>query len=302
MSDLAPWMSALADTTAAGAVVMATIQANRQRFAQDWIKQVLRALERDEDDVQAAIVADPALGELIYNAWDAASQSASEEKRAVLARVVTAAIRGDAGTAIDELPYLQRAVAALEPPDLRLLVVLAQPSLDSAQLQGTSLIGAMTPQDLERAWPESAELLAPMLAALSRQGLIDDIGRGTIDSIQAWSLNVHGRKLLRFLDGPGVGWLDEAEVTAVLENPSLMVIKNLGPGLAHDVELDGPRNAGGHLLWSDGPPGKSALPAGRQVRYGLRERSEDPYPATVKILWCDGRGPRQREVVLPSPK
>jgi hypothetical protein len=85
--------------------------------AGDRLGQDLKELSGLSDEELRRLVEDnPVVAEIVGRAWEAAAESASQDKRRLLAKVAAAAIRGDATAQVDELQFLLRTVTELDPP------------------------------------------------------------------------------------------------------------------------------------------------------------------------------------------
>jgi hypothetical protein len=116
----------------------------------------------------------------------------------VLSKVLADGIRDDAVVDTDML--LVRTLADIEKPHLQVLQQVAQDRtgepVDLKGWQAGDLVGVL---------PHVALVLDPVLAVLSRHGLIDDETRGTYDRPheQRWVLTGYGRRCLKLLEEAG---------------------------------------------------------------------------------------------------
>lgn len=206
----------------------------------------------------------------------------------MLAKVVATAIHSPASEVVDPSPHLLRTIALLEPSEVKLLTLIARPAPDTGHHAYTRLEGAMTQEDLAKLWPGAEELLTPMLATLTREGLIRDAAVGTYGfSESAWRVTQYGLRLLRFLPVDS-GWLDSAQISVVLQSDTELTVLNLGPGTAHRITLSAvrphgsqdTRYVGGH------PPTPFALDPGEERVIKLQPApigGSPPYVVTVEL-------------------
>ncbi len=290
------------------AVLFQGVQRARREWAEDWPKLVESLSDLTPGDIHRVMEANPVIAEMVGVAWETAAQTATEEKRWLLARVVVEAMKGPDDAEVDKLPFLLRTVVALEPAHMRLLVFIGTPRPGKGQMVHTRLEGYSTPDELRTLWPQAADLVEPMTALLLREGLIENRAAGSWDGGPAWGLTGYGRQLLRFLpeDADWARRLDTAEIVVRLEGNLELVVRNLGPGWAQSVELVLPRRSDGNSIIAR-PTSPSGLPAEEVETATFDIRAEEEkvfhlFPATVgdrppydiTVKWRDVRGHRSR--------
>lgn len=289
----------------AGGVVAALFHAvtgARREWATSWPRLVQELADLDGGEIGRIVQEHPQIAELVGNAWETASRTATEEKRWLLARVAAQAIKGPDDTRIDELALIVRTVAALDPSHVTLLVVIAQPSPGKGQLADSVLEGAVTDADLRELWPEVGDLAGPLLSVLQREGLIKDVGTGTWDNPQAWSVTDYARRFLRFLPGDQGrpdDWLERAEVLLRLPQRSDFSVRNLGPAPAATVRVRLIREGGFDIHSFELPPDELPPGTGFGISNDLLLANEPPF--NFWVTWRDGRGLHDCLVTLHPP-
>ena len=241
------------------------------------------------------------LAELVGYAWEAAARTASEEKRWMLARIAVAGLRGETDDAeVDPLPLFLRTVEALDPPHLRLLVLIATPKPGTGQMTGTALEGFLRAADLEELWPGAKGLIKPLLAVLERENLIENRAIGTWDYEPAYGISAYGRRFLRYLPGEPLEELDHARITVSMPSTTELLIRNVGLATAHHVTIPEPGSVDAISLYEGGkPPEPFDLPAGEAVKIAVRPptmASSPPYH--MALVWTDGRGEQSQRFVV----
>jgi hypothetical protein len=193
--DVPAWVQGAAE---AGALYMA-VRGRRQKQAIDWARILKELSGLSDEEFRRAIEDHPVIAELVGRAWEAAAETASEDKRRLLAKVVAATLRGDSDALVDDAPFLLRTVVALEPAHVALLVVIATPRLDETR--------SANPWEVDRKemmlrWKAPEYLLHPALAALEREGLVDG-KRGLGGGVGHWTLHPYGTRFFQFLKEAG---------------------------------------------------------------------------------------------------
>jgi hypothetical protein len=193
------WVQAAAE---AGALYMA-IRGRWQQQAIDWAKELKRLSGMTTHEVRQVVEDSPALAELVGLAWEEAARSASEDKRRLLAKVVAAALRGDAAAEdLDDLQFLLRAVIALDPAHVTLLVVIATPRAVQQAEPDERVYHSVRIGEMRDRWPGPPDLMSPALAALEREGLIRR--RENFQGlVLLWELRPYGRRFFDFLERAG---------------------------------------------------------------------------------------------------
>jgi hypothetical protein len=196
--DLPGWIGAA--TGAAGLYL--GLRDRQQQQALDWARTLEELAGLPPDELRHVIEDNPVIAQMVDLAWEEAARTASEEKRRLLAKVVVAAIRGDADAEVDALPFLLRAVMALDPAHVMLLVILATPERTAWQTDDDPPEPGTEWEELSRRWAGPTDLLHPALAALEREGLIDG-KRGIGGGVGWWALRPFGRRFFDFLERSG---------------------------------------------------------------------------------------------------
>jgi hypothetical protein len=148
--DVPGWLQAAGE---AGALYLA-VRGRRQAQAVDWARTLKELSGLSEEELRRLVEDNPVIAEIVGRAWEAAAETASDDKRRLLAKVAAAAIRGDAAAEVDELQLLLRTVIELDPPHITLLVAISR--------HGGS------PEQITASWPSRPELFRAAVAALDR--------------------------------------------------------------------------------------------------------------------------------------
>jgi hypothetical protein len=195
LGDMPAWIGA-----ATGAASLYLGLRDRQQAQALDFAQVLEQLAGLPPEQLRQVVEDnPVIAQMVDLAWEEAARTASEDKRRLLAKVVAAALRGDADAEIDALPFLLRTVMALDPAHVTLLVVVATPKQQSYwQTDDDPPEFGIEYDELRRRWPAARDLLYLALAALEREGLIRAVG-GFDGERRSWALRSYGRRFFDFL-------------------------------------------------------------------------------------------------------
>jgi hypothetical protein len=278
--DVPTWLQGIGGLAQVGHVVW-TIQMNRARALVDGIRD---SSNLDDDEIAARIEAQPQLASLLLHAIEEAMRARTDEQLQLLAKVIAAAVAGD-DARIDASAVYLRTAGGLDPADLRVLTAIATPAPDLYPDSG--LVGARRQSDLAERLPNDQQtLLLPIVSALTREGLIEDVALGTVGYQPAWRATAYAFEFLRFLPNPPVEWR-HASLAAVARSHGL-VVRNLGMVDAElttlSATIDGrslcrpltdaiPIPAG----WVTKRPMNLDLPANGVVR--------------IRIEWTDGTGP-----------
>jgi hypothetical protein len=186
------------------AAVYTAVQQHRQRQALDWGVTYERLAGLEHEDLRRIVEDNPAVAELVWTAWEAAADTASLDKRRLLAKVAAAAVRGDADADVDELQFLLRTVIALDPAHVTLLVLIGQ--LEVTYPKASDPVDRRAARaELEDNWRSPPDLMDPALAALEREGLahsVMDYGGAQ----RGWKLHPYGRRFLDHLLVDEGGW------------------------------------------------------------------------------------------------
>lgn len=178
----------------------------RQTQARDWgqVLEELAGLEREE--LRRIVEDNPAVAEIVGDAWEEAARTASDNKRYLLARVAAAALRGDATPGqVDALQLLLRTVIDLDSTHVALLVSISatedgrpRPAVED-QEDVVPDGAAPSRAEVVAKWPSSPDLLNPALSTLEREGLIQRlIGLGGGGRL-GYVLTPYGRRFLDYL-------------------------------------------------------------------------------------------------------
>jgi hypothetical protein len=183
--DVPGWLQGAAE---AGALYLA-VRGRRQAQAVDWARQLKELSDLSEEELRRLVEDKPVLAEIVGRAWQAAAETASHDKRRLLAKVASAAITGDAAAQVDELQILLRTVIDLDQHHVALLVVVHQAG------GSTYHLGVM--------WTGPPDLRDAALATLQQAGLVHQqyqLMGGLTDS---WRLTAYGNRFLAFLQETG---------------------------------------------------------------------------------------------------
>jgi hypothetical protein len=188
LGNVPEWIQGAAE---AGALYLA-VRGRRQQQALDWAATLKELSGLSDEELRHVVGDNPVVAEIVGRAWEAAAETASQDKRRLLAKVAAAAIRGDADAQVDELPFLLRTVTELDPAHITLLV-----RVDEHEY-------AANAQDLvDASWPTHPELLEPALSTLERAGLIHQPSYIKGEPRESWFLTNYGRRFLTFLQETG---------------------------------------------------------------------------------------------------
>jgi hypothetical protein len=291
-----------------GPVLFRSIQRVRIKQAQEWPTIVQDLAQLSPEASQEVLDTNPAITQLIGRAWATATESTAEGNRRLLAKVGAEAIKDPTNNdRLDELRFLERALATLEPPHIRLLIAIGRPRQETGQFVQTQLEGYLTPADLIHVWPEAREFILPMTALLAREGLIENRGADTFAGVPAWGVSPFGRRFLAFLaDEPA--WnadVEGAEIALRLEEAGpvgypKLVARNLGPGMATEIQIAFPtRRDGRSILVDDAHPEPFELLPEQEQSFALYPYTiSDHPPYSVKVRWYDSHGVRARVQTL----
>jgi hypothetical protein len=190
LGDVPAWIN-----TATSAASLYLGLRNRHRAqALDFARVLEQLAGLSPEKLRRTVEDNPVIAQMVDLAWEEAARTASEDKRRLLAKVVAAAMRGDADAEIDHLPFLLRAVMALDPAHVTLLAIVATPR----QAVEEGPLGALGRAELLDRWTAAEDLLDPALAALEQQALIGIIGPY---GSGWWTLRPFGRRFFDFLHG-----------------------------------------------------------------------------------------------------
>jgi hypothetical protein len=204
LGDVPAWIGA---GTGAASLYLG-LRGRRQAQAVDWARQLKELSGLSDEELRRLVEDNPVIAEIVGRAWEAAAETSSHDKRRLLAKVASAAIRGDAAAAqVDELPFLLRTVIALEPSHVTLLVAILMPREGRGQFAGQKIVGSVQ-RDEMLARSSAPDLLDPALSVLDREGLIERSGSFLGENAK-WTVNGYGLRFFAFLQETG-----EAEPTS----------------------------------------------------------------------------------------
>jgi hypothetical protein len=195
LGDVPAWIGA---GTGAASLYLG-LRGRRQQQAASWAAMVEELAGLTDLELRRAVEDNPVVAEIVGRAWEAAAETANEDKRRLLAKVATAAIRGDAIARVDDLQLLLRTVMALDSAHVTLLVVIGTPRPGRGQMAEHRTVGYVRQQELRDRWPSNLALLQPALATLEREGLITRSNLATESGEFPYSLNGYGAYFLHFL-------------------------------------------------------------------------------------------------------
>lgn len=197
LGDVPEWVGALA---AAGGLAWQAIGRHQRAQALDFIDLVQRTAQVDGDGLAEAIHGNARVAEVFNRLWTAAAASASHDKRQLLARIATDALRGHKDdTMLDDLMVLADTTEAVQPYHVGLLATMARPRPGRGQMSGHLITGTWSLAELQEAHAKAGPMLVPLLRALETLALVENVGTGTYDNQPSWSVTEYGQRLLRFL-------------------------------------------------------------------------------------------------------
>lgn len=188
---------------------------------QGWAEMLGELTDMEPEELRRTVQENPVIAEIVGMAAEEAARTASDDKRYLLAQVVAAALRGTATPGqVDALLYLTRTVAALDPADLTLLVIIGttpegdvrpteefEVKDEDQQVEDTYKRAVdVRNKELVDRWPGPRDLLHPALASLVQAGVIEQrrvfLGGGAA----SWALSGYGELFLRHLLVDLGGW------------------------------------------------------------------------------------------------
>jgi hypothetical protein len=190
LGNVPEWIQGAAE---AGVLYLA-VRGRRQQEALDWAATLKQLSGLDDEQLRRLVEDNPVVAEIVGRAWEAAAETASQDKRRLLAKVAAAAISGDAAAQVVELQLLLRTVTELDPPHITLLVAIGP--------------GGGTVPLIATKWPADPILFGPAVATLARA----DLAEQPVELSgypPAWQLTGYGRRFLAFLEET-----DEAKLTS----------------------------------------------------------------------------------------
>jgi hypothetical protein len=181
------------------------LRGQRRTQALDWAQTLQELAGVDSEELRREVEANPVVGEIVGLAWEKAAETASVDKRRLLAKVAAAALRGDATPGeIDAQQLLLRTVTALDPIHVTLLVIIGR--LEDRDTRPHSPEERRADRAaMEAEWPSPPDLLDPALAALEREGLAYSV-LDYSGAPRGWKLRPYGRRFLDHLLIDEGGW------------------------------------------------------------------------------------------------
>jgi hypothetical protein len=182
LGDVPAWIS-----TATSVTSLYVGLRNRQRAqALDWARVLEELADLTPEELRRTVEDNPVIAQMVDLAWDEAARTASAAKRRLLAKVVVAAMRGDADAEVDAYQFLLRTVMDLDPAHVTLLVAIGQ--------------GSTTEGLLQARWPNASDLLAPAMSILERAGLVERPRQLMGGPARWWDLTAYGHRFFEFLE------------------------------------------------------------------------------------------------------
>src|SRR6266571_1694519 len=168
------------------------IDDRRRRRAGEFKDDLLDAAHSSPEEIIERMLADEQAAEVFERAVHEALLTADDHKRYLLAQVAAAAVRGTTTPRqVEALKYLVRTVIALDSPDITMLVTIGT----TTDREPRAAQETAKREEIEARWPNPPDLVAPALAALQQQGLLE--GVNDYGGMVQWRLSLYGR---RFLD------------------------------------------------------------------------------------------------------
>jgi hypothetical protein len=188
---------------------------------QSWAEMLDDLTDLEPEELRRVVEDNPVIAEIAGIAADEAARTASDHKRYLLAQVVAAALRGNTTPGqLDALLYLARTMAALDPADLTLLVIIGTTEAGDMRPTEEFAVRGQDGQDEESyqrsvevrtkelvdRWPAPRDLLSPALASLEQAGVIERRTTFLGDGVAGWALSGYGDLFLQHLLTDLGGW------------------------------------------------------------------------------------------------
>ena len=197
LGNVPEWLTAL---SAAGGLAWQAVGRHQRAQALDFIDLVQSAADVDGERLAEAINGNARLAEVFNRLWAAATVSARDEKRQLLARIAAQALRGqDDDAMLDDLLVLADTTEALQPYHVDLLATMARPRPGTGQMEGHLITGGWSMAQLQESYAKAGDMLIPLLRTLEALALVENVGAGTFDNQPSWSVTQYGERLLKFL-------------------------------------------------------------------------------------------------------
>jgi hypothetical protein len=194
------WLQA----AASAASLYSAVREGQRENAITWPEQLEEFSGLTSYELRRTVRDNPDFAELVWHAWEAAANTASLDKRRLLARVAANALRGDAEAEVDAQQLLLRTVTALDPIHITLLVIIGQLEDRDSRSHNPEERRAERAA-MEARWPSAPDLMDPALAALEREGLAYSV-LDFSGAPRGWKLRPYGRRLLDHLLIDDGGW------------------------------------------------------------------------------------------------
>jgi hypothetical protein len=279
MGSVPDWVAAggaLGQAAAEAGQLYVSVIAARRSARREFARLLDEALGSSADGF-SGLFDDQRLALLLGQAADAAERTASDQKRRMLAGIVTAAAYGAFDDAeVDPVPFLLRTVDAIEPAHLRVLLLTALPRYPAGLFWGGSHFGVVDSGIVQALWPGAAGMAEPLLSGLELHNLVE---RERADT-RAYRVTPFGRLLLRFQE-PMLD-LTRAYITAAVDRDrSDLIVRNTGMTRAWDVVVNSTPVGDLHPEQEQIVP--FAVPAP---------------PFDLAVGWTDDRGKQVRRLVV----
>lgn len=256
----------------AGAVYLA-VRGRRREQAIDWAKTLKELSGLTDLELRRAVEDHPIIAELIGRAWEAAAETASEDKRRLLAKVAAASLRGDADADVDDLQFLLRTVIALEPAHITLLVLIGTLGRGRRQVAERKTVDWVLREELRASWSTNPDLLDPGLATLEREGLTVTHGLADDSGEIPSSLTNYGKRFLNFLLANTGGWPLAEHGPRRPPTPRARLTPPRAYPPASGWEQAAPRAPAGVVHRGSAPDAAGTAPPGTGSLHGRRLRS-----------------------------
>jgi hypothetical protein len=178
-----------------------------RRVRWEWFGAGLAPEGTDEAErLLTLAIEDDALLGLLRRAAEAAADARSREKAEALGRALRAGLLATDGAMVDDASALVDALAALNVPHLRLLLLLKEhhdwhyTDPEDNQKGRASRYG-MTDEELGERWTGGDHMIFPLAAVLVREGLVEDASPATYEGGSARAITPWGVQLLAHWQG-----------------------------------------------------------------------------------------------------
>lgn len=167
--------------TAVAAELSRLPAAYRDRRWMEFVDELLLAWD-DELGLLWEALSEERIEGLLEHAQRVVQSSQSTEKVRLAARIVAAAVAGrSVASHVDKADAFLALLSGLESYHLEVFAVVAAPRPGDGQLSGHAVMGGWSTSDLQRAVPQVAEELVPvLLSTLASLGLVIDSGAASV--------------------------------------------------------------------------------------------------------------------------